>query len=103
MIVLFALAFVLICISYLLMALLGVNAVRFAKNPDGVKARTGLAKLLIVFGAISLVSGIASMNEGATFSENMSLLYPSIVQTSFALSYLMEVKAIKSKSIACAQ
>lgn len=78
------------CISYLLMAFLGVNAIRLARGSDGVKVRTGLAKLIVIVGAVSLVSNIASMIESGNLSENLTLLFPAIVQISFATYYISE-------------
>lgn len=97
MIAVFVIAFALSAFSNLLMALLGVNAIRFSKNPNGVKARCGLAKCLIVMGTVSLIANIVTMAGGETFSEILSLTYPAITQVTFSISYLSEVKAINSK------
>lgn len=88
--------------SYLLMALLGVNAIRFSKDPYGVKARTGLAKFLIFIGAVSLISSVATIADGATFWENAALLFPGLVQISFAASYLTDVKTLQGEIRYCA-
>lgn len=99
---LFGVTLAVFLISYLLMAFLGVNAVRFAKNPEKVKAHTGIAKLLIVVGIISLISGIASVSADFSLSENFSLIFPSVTQLVFVASYLSEVKAVKKNLIPCA-
>lgn len=98
MTVVFAVAIGFIAFSYLLMALLGVNAIRFSKDPYAVKARTGLAKFLIFIGAVSFVSGLATVTDGATFWENASLLFPGLVQISFAVSYLTDVKNLQGQA-----
>lgn len=98
----FAAVIALAGISYLLMALLGVNAVRLAKDPDGVKARTGLAKFLVFIGIVSLVFGVTAVAEGATFPESFSILFPAVAQISFAASYLAEAKTANSEIKACA-
>lgn len=98
MIAIFLIAFALSALSNLLMALLGINAIRFSKNPYGVKAREGIAKCLIVMGTVSLIANFLTMAGGESFSEILSLTYPAITQVTFSISYLSEVKAMSGKA-----
>lgn len=99
----FGFAFAIFLISYLLMALLGVNALRFAKRPEEVTARTGLAKFLIFAGVVSLISSITMLGDVASFAEKLALLVPAMGQIGFAAFYLAEVKAIRRETeSACA-
>lgn len=82
-------------LSYLLMALLGINAIRFSKNPEGVKIRTGLAKFLVVSGVASLAFTALFLTEGTTFTEALQLMLPEAATLSFIVSYLVETKEIK--------
>lgn len=82
-------------LMYILAILLGINAIRFSKKPESVKARTGLAKFLIVGGVASVLVTAFSVAEGSSFSEVLQAVLPDFAIISFVVSYLVEVKAVK--------
>lgn len=95
---LFAVLFAAITLSYLFIAMLGVNAIRIAKGSEVVKTHTFRAISLIFSGLVTLVFGVVSFAEGESFSENSFAFLSAIGQVSFVAAYLLQVKTVKKES-----
>lgn len=93
----FGTIFGVIAVSYVVMVLLGMNAIRLSKNPEGVKPHTSLAMFLVFTGIISLLCVATEFKEGATLTDNLKPVLFAGAHVVFAICYLFEAKAVKKE------
>lgn len=96
----FGTVFGVLALSYLVMALLGANAIKMSKSPEKVKAHPAVALFLAATGVLSLLCVATGFEEGASLMDNIHPVLFSLTHIVFAISYIFEVKSVKKDTAA---